>query len=338
MRNSSEGVLSRGDEGLLTSPYEGEVDAKHRVRVLRAGATRGHLPSRNEESRGVVAVAARMRVGMARWWAALALALGIAALLGGNTALAQSSIAPWPILFQGTALLNGEPVQEGTLTVRVGDWESPKPVPVRNGVFMCGDECLIAGPPSLAYLDQPVTFHLNGELQATLSFTYPYLGTPCLVEVELLFGVDAGPALTENPCQSGVVPLPTHTPTPTPLPAAPTPTPVPTPTPQPTPTPTPLPATPTPTPAPTPTPQPTPTPTPLPATPTPTPAPTPTLQPTPMPAAVPAAKATSTPTPVPEPTDEPSSGGSSSELIPIVGGVIIVALAIVGIRLVRKRR
>ena len=168
-------------------------------------------------------MAARMRNGMARRWAALTLALAVAALLGGNAALAQDqSIPPWPILFQGTALLNGEPVQEGTLTVRVGDWESPRPTPVSDGVFECGTACLIAGPPSLAYLDLPVTFHLDGERQATLSFTYPYLGTPCLVEVELLFGDDAGPAVTANPCQSGVVPLPT--PTPTPLPATPTPT------------------------------------------------------------------------------------------------------------------
>ena len=237
-----------------------------------------------------------MRNGMARRWAALALALAVAALLGGNAALAQDqSIPPWPILFQGTALLNGEPVQEGTLTVRVGDWESPKPAPVSDGVFECGTACLIAGPPSLAYLDLPVTFHLDGERQATLSFTYPYLGTPCLVEVELLFGDDAGPAVTANPCQSGVVPLPT-------------------------PTPTPLPATPTPTAAP----------------------PPPTSAPTsvPAPTAAPAAEATSTPTPAPAPTDETSSGGGSGTLIAIVVGgiVVIVALAIVGIRLVRRRR
>ena len=241
-------------------------------------------------------MAARMRNGMARRWAALALALAVAALLGGNAALAQDqSIPPWPILFQGTALLNGEPVQEGTLTVRIGDWESPRPTPVSDGIFDCGAACLIAGPPSLAYLDLPVTFHLDGERQATLSFTYPYLGTPCLVEVELLFGDDAGPAVTANPCQSGVVPLPT-------------------------PTPTPLPATPTPTAAP----------------------PAPTSAPTsvPAPTAAPAAEATSTPTPAPAPTDETSSGGGSGTLIAIVVGgiVVIVALAIVGIRLVRRRR
>ena len=239
-----------------------------------------------------------MRIGMARRWAALTLALAVAALLGGNAALAQDqSIPPWPILFQGTALLNGEPVQEGALTVRVGDWESPKPVPVSDGVFECGTACLIAGPPSLAYLDLPVTFHLDGERQATLSFTYPYLGTPCLVEVELLFGDDAGPAVTANPCQSGVVPLPTPTPTPTPLPATPTPTAVP---------------------------------------------PPPTSAPTsaPAPTAAPAAEATSTPTPAPAPTDETPSGGGSGTLIAIVVGgiVVIVALAIVGIRLVRRRR
>ena len=241
-------------------------------------------------------MAARMRIGMARRWAALTLALAVAALLGGNAALAQDqSIPPWPILFQGTALLNGEPVQEGTLTVRVGDWESPRPTPVSDGIFDCGAACLIAGPPSLAYLDLPVTFHLDGERQATLSFTYPYLGTPCLVEVELLFGDDAGPAVTANPCQSGVVPLPT--PTPTPLPATPTPTAVP---------------------------------------------PAPTSAPTsvPAPTAAPAAEATSTPTPAPAPTDETSSGGGSGTLIAIVVGgiVVIVALAIVGIRLVRRRR
>ena len=244
-----------------------------------------------------------MRNGMARRWVALALALAVAALLGGNAALAQEeeqeqdrSIPPWPILFQGTALLNGQPVQEGTLTVRVGDWESPRPVPVSDGVFECGAACLIAGPPSLAYLDLPVTFHLDGEWQATLSFTYPYLGTPCLVEVELLFGDDAGPALTANPCQSGVVPLPTPTPTPTPLPATPTPT----------------------------------------AVPAPTSAPTSA----PAPIVAPAAEATSTPTPAPAPADESSSGGSSGMLIAIVVGgiVVIVALAIVGIRLARRRQ
>ena len=245
-------------------------------------------------------MAARMRNGMARRWVALALALAIAALLGGNAALAQDqdqdrSIPPWPILFQGTALLNGEPVQEGALTVRVGDWESPRPVPVSDGVFECGAACLIAGPPSLAYLDLPVTFHLDGEWQATLSFTYPYLGTPCLVEVELLFGDNAGPALTANPCQSGVVPLPT-------------------------PTPTPLPATPTPTAAP--------------------PAPTSVPTSAPAPTVAPAAEPTATPTPAPAPTDESSSGGSSGTLIAIVVGavVVIVALAIVGIRLMRRRR
>ena len=145
-----------------------------------------------------------MRIGMARRWAALTLALAVAALLGGNAALAQDqSIPPWPILFQGTALLNGEPVQEGTLTVRVGDWESPRPTPVSDGIFDCGAACLIAGPPSLAYLDLPVTFHLDGERQATLSFTYPYLGTPCLVEVELLFGDDAWPCGYGEPVPVG---------------------------------------------------------------------------------------------------------------------------------------
>ena len=100
-------------------------------------------------------MAARMRIGMARRWAALALALAVAALLGGNAALAQDqSIPPWPILFQGTALLNGEPVQEGTLTVRVGDWESPIPVPVRDGVFDCGAACLIRGA-AVARLPRP---------------------------------------------------------------------------------------------------------------------------------------------------------------------------------------
>ena len=166
-----------------------------------------------------------------------AAALLAAALAGAPVALAQDggapgSIPPWPIVYSegGTVLLDGEPVAEGELLTRVGDWERPTAIPVRGGAFDCGDLCLLAGPPGFDYAGEPVTFHLrggglDGELQADLTYAFPLLGTPCLVDepVTLRFGEGAAEP-SAAPCPESVTPTPTPTPIPTPT-ATPAPTP-----------------------------------------------------------------------------------------------------------------
>ena len=52
---------------------------------------------------------------------------------------------PWPILLEGTALLDGAPA-EGVLTAHIADWSS-KPVPVADGRFGTPLD-LIIGPPT----------------------------------------------------------------------------------------------------------------------------------------------------------------------------------------------
>ena len=135
------------------------------------------------------------------------------------------------------ALLDGEPVAEGELIVRVGDWERPTAVPVSGGAFECGERCLLIGPPGFEYAGEPVSFLLNGELQADLAYAFPLLGEPCLVSepVTLRFGEGSAPPVAA-PCPESVVPTPTPTPIPTPT-ATPAPTPTPTATPRSTPTP-----------------------------------------------------------------------------------------------------
>ena len=99
-----------------------------------------------------------------------------------------------------------------------------------------------------------------------------------------------------------------------------------------TPTPAPM-ATPTPAPMATPTPAPTATPTPAPtATPTPAPAAKSTPKPTPAPTATPAA------TPVPTPAPEKTGTGGGLPILPVAGGVAVLAAAAVGIVLVRRKR
>ena len=115
-------------------------------------------------------------------------------LLGGGalSALAQVAFPPWPLLYEGTVLQDGEPA-EGMVFAWVGDWESNH-VPVEDGAFRCADPCLIVGPPSFDYIGKPVTFHLINERGssevhvASLTFPFPQASEPSRTQVELLFG------------------------------------------------------------------------------------------------------------------------------------------------------
>jgi len=187
---------------------------------------------------------------------------------GGDGEERLESIPPFPVVYlQGTVLLDGAPVAQGEIVVRVGDWERPTRIPVVDGRFDCASDqgCLLVGPPGYItedplryiYVGEPVTFHLNGEQQADLTYPFAHMAEPCFVEsVELRFGTGAEPRV-EQPCPTAPPPDIIVAPPPTPT-ATPTPTPVPTATPTPAPTPTPVPPTATPVPAPEPTPTPTP--------------------------------------------------------------------------------
>ena len=112
------------------------------------------------------------------------------------------------------------------LSVRVGDWETRRPVNVEGGAFVCAAACLIAGPPSYDYVGEPVLFVLDGTYAAAEGFLFPDLPSPSNIEVALTFSSD------------NILPPPPPTPTPAPTPAiAPTPTPTPAPTATPTPAP-----------------------------------------------------------------------------------------------------
>ena len=182
--------------------------------------------------------------------------------------------------------------------------------------------------------------------------------------------IRVGPAPTPTP-EPAATPTPEPTATPTPEPTAtPTPEPTATPTPEPTATPTPEPtATPTPEPTATPTPEPTATPTPEPtATPTPeptatptaeptaaptaeptaTPTPEPTATPTPEPAATPTPEPAAAPTPEPAATPapepaatlapEPEEGPPIGLLIALIGAGAVLAIVVVNVYVLRRRR
>ena len=124
-------------------------------------------------------------------------------------------IVPLPILFEGTVELHGFPVAEGELTVRIGDWES-RAVPVVDGAFACAAQCLIAGPSGFEYVDQQLTFHLDGRHEGDVAFAFPNLGEPDQRRVELRFG---SPTTPTPPLTSTPPPTSTPTPPPTPTPA-----------------------------------------------------------------------------------------------------------------------
>ncbi len=95
---------------------------------------------------------------------------------------------PWPILLEGTALLDGAPA-DGVLTAHIADWSS-KPVPVADGRF--GTPLgLIIGPPTAGYVGQSVVFRLtapDGAVhEATFTFPFPLLPEPTRNAAQLEF-------------------------------------------------------------------------------------------------------------------------------------------------------
>ena len=237
--------------------------------------------------------------------AALLLVPPLAALAqdGNGDADRQQSIPPFPVVYlEGTATLDGAPVAEGELVVRVGDWERETRIPIRNGAFDCATDagCLLVGPPGTLigdppryeYVGEPVTFHLNGEHQAGLTYPFAHMSEPCFIEsVELRFGAGSEPR-TDAPC--GHLPPPTGDILVVPPPPTPTPTPTATPTPAPTATPVP------------------PTATPVPPTPTPVPA-------------------------APPPADD-SGGSAGAIIVALVVAVGVLAIVGVGVVALRRRR
>ena len=151
-----------------------------------------------------------------------------------TSALAAEQMPPWPMLFEGTAYYDGELLAEGSITVRIDDWES-RPIVVQDGSFKCADTCLLAGPPSYDYVGKPVSFHLNSSRIAQLIFPFPLQGTPSISPIDLYFGDLPLVLPTPTPFTLMLVPTPTPlpasgmTPTPTteslPVSANPTPTP-----------------------------------------------------------------------------------------------------------------
>lgn len=90
---------------------------------------------------------------------ALTLAFVLFALvLAQDTAALAQELPPFPILYGGRALVDGEPVAEETrLVARVGDYETWTTVE-KDGAY----RNLLVSPPSREYFYVPVTFHAMG--------------------------------------------------------------------------------------------------------------------------------------------------------------------------------
>jgi hypothetical protein len=102
----------------------------------------------------------------------------------------DAGFPPWPIIYDGTVEVDGEPLSSGTLTAHVGDWTSVA-VPVVDGWFACADPCLIVGPPTFEYVGAEVTFHLESvNRAAVLKFEFPNLSEPERKTEMLSFSTD----------------------------------------------------------------------------------------------------------------------------------------------------
>lgn len=119
------------------------------------------------------------------------LAITVIMLLSGLQTLPahaqEGGFPPWPIILDGHVAIDGEPLENGKVTARIGDWTSVS-VPVVDGWFACAEPCLIIGPPSAAYLDVEVTFHLeNVKRPSEYKFVFTQLTEPQRKTVTLEF-------------------------------------------------------------------------------------------------------------------------------------------------------
>ena len=95
------------------------------------------------------AMVAMVPAGMLLWFIAL-LVVPVAYAQDG-----PPELPPFPILYGGRALVDGEPLPEGTrLTARIGDYEAGVVVE-EEGYY----RNLLLAPPSGVYYSRPVTFH-----------------------------------------------------------------------------------------------------------------------------------------------------------------------------------
>ena len=108
---------------------------------------------------------------MMRWTAAMAALLLMAAAaltLAPDRASAQQP-PPAPTIFSGTATAGGAAVPAGMrITARLGSYESA-PVRVKAGGIYTA---LTVTPPDASASGQPITFHLEGTIQANETSVY----------------------------------------------------------------------------------------------------------------------------------------------------------------------
>ena len=76
---------------------------------------------------------------------------------------------------------------------------------MRDGAFTCVRRLLSHRWEPNCYVDEPVTFHLNGEWQADLTYPFPLLATPTATvdHIELRFGAGTESRTVERVHMSG---------------------------------------------------------------------------------------------------------------------------------------
>jgi hypothetical protein len=113
----------------------------------------------------------------------------------------------FPILYGGTAYVDGQPAPAGTVLIaKVGDWPNSTTVE-RNGTY----HGLLVSPPTKEYYYRPITFHL-GEMTAQEQDVFLPAGEPTFKDsgYDLHFSRAAQPAATPTPSSTF---LPATTPT-----------------------------------------------------------------------------------------------------------------------------
>ena len=132
--------------------------------------------------------------------------------------VAQAQIPPLPAIYSGRATAAGQPVPYGMFIVaKVGNWESEAIFVKSNGDY----DSLLVSPQDSTLINQPLTFHLEGKIQADQ--TVNFLHARVNLSFDLTFPKLPEPTPTPTPTAT-VTPTRTPTPTITPTPTV-TPTP-----------------------------------------------------------------------------------------------------------------